>query len=78
MLTQHAAELLKAIKQDQKIQLKQAVLSNPQVFIQFAAERGYQLPQDAEIDGAIEQLSEAELAAVLNPGVGTRNRIIPR
>lgn len=73
----HAAELHKAVKQDQIQQLKQKALDNPEQFVQMATDRGYQLEPD-NLESQIDQMSETELTALINPGVGSRQRIIPR
>lgn len=73
----HAAELHKAVQQDQIQQLKHQALDNPEQFVQMAADRGYQLEPD-NLERQIDQMSDTELSALINPGIGSRQRIIPR
>jgi predicted ribosomally synthesized peptide with nif11-like leader len=73
----HAAEFFKAVKKDQALKAKLQATSDPQAFIKIAADRGYTFTE-GELETAIEQMSEAELAAVFNPGVGSRQRLVPR
>lgn len=76
-MSQHAAEFFKAVKKDQALQSRLKATSDPISFIQIAAEHGYQLSED-ELESALDRLSQAELAALFNPGVGSRERIVPR
>lgn len=77
MTQQHAAEFFKAVQKDQALQAKLQCTSDPKTFVKIAADRGYSFTED-ELETALEQLPEAELASIMNPGVGSRQRIIPR
>lgn len=77
MSEHHAAEFFKAVKQDQALQAKLKAISDPKAFIKIAADRGYCFSEE-ELETQLEQLPEAELAALFNPGVGGRQRIVPR
>lgn len=76
-MTQGAAQFFKAAKQDQALQDKLKATSDPKAFIEIAAQSGYQFTVE-DLNTAIEQLSEAEVAAMINPGVGPRQHILPR
>jgi hypothetical protein len=73
----HAAELFKAVTKDQTRQYKLEVMNNPKIFIQVASARGYKISEDT-LEHTLNRLSEDELASILNPGVGSRKRLIPR
>lgn len=77
-MSQHrAAEFFKAVKKDQALQSRLKATSDPIAFVQIAANQGYHFTED-DLESALDQLSEAELAALYNPGVGGRERIVPR
>ncbi len=77
-MSQHrAAEFFKAVKKDQALQSRLQAMNDPKAFIQIASERGYQVTE-GDLDSALDQISEAELASLFNPGVGCRERIVPR
>lgn len=76
-MTQGAAQFFKAATQDEALKNKLKATSNPQTFIQIAAQRGYEFTLE-DLSTAIEQLSEAEIAAMINPGIGPRQHILPR
>ncbi len=77
-MSQHrAAEFFKAVKKDQALQSRVRATSDPKAFIQIASERGYHFTED-DLESALDQISEAELASLFNPGVGGRERIVPR
>ncbi|HEY9748142.1 MAG TPA: Nif11-like leader peptide family RiPP precursor [Allocoleopsis sp.] len=76
-MTQGAAQFFKAAKQDQALQNKLKATSDPKAFIEIAAQNGYQFTVE-DLNTAIERLSEAEVAAMINPGVGPRHHILPR
>ncbi len=77
-MSQHrAAEFFKAVKEDQALQSRIQAINDPKAFIQIASERGYHFTED-DLEGALDQISQAELASLFNPGVGGRERIVPR
>ncbi len=77
-MSQHrAAEFFKAVKKDQALKSRVQATSDPIAFTQIAAEKGYHFSAD-DLESALDQLSEAELAALFNPGVGGRERLVPR
>ncbi|BAY61737.1 Nif11-like leader peptide family natural product precursor [Calothrix sp. FACHB-1219] len=77
MPQQNAAQLFKAVKQDQALKQRLKATSNPEAFIQIAKERGYNFTV-AELEAEIAKLSEEDLAAIINPGWGPRQHIHPR
>ena len=77
MSQRHAAEFFKAVQSDQTLKTRLQATSDPQMFVQIAADRGYSFTEN-EVDAFLEQLSPSELASLFNPGVGSRQRLIPR
>ncbi|MEP0753245.1 Nif11-like leader peptide family natural product precursor [Trichocoleus sp. Lan] len=77
MAQESAASLFKAVKEDQALQAKLKATTNPETFIQIARERGYDFTVQ-ELNNEIENLSEEELASVINPGIGPRRHLTPR
>ncbi len=73
----NAAQLFKAVKQDNALQEKLKAATDPDAFIQIAQERGYHFTPE-ELQAEIDKLSEEELAAVINPGIAPRHHILPR
>ncbi|MBD2440413.1 Nif11-like leader peptide family natural product precursor [Nostoc sp. FACHB-110] len=77
MTKQNAAELFKAVKQDQALQQKLKATADPAAFLKIAKERGYDFTPE-ELDAEIDRLSPEDLAAIINPGWGPRRHINPR
>jgi predicted ribosomally synthesized peptide with nif11-like leader len=77
MSQRHAAEFFKDVQKDQALKARMQAISDPQTFIKIANDHGYSMTE-AELETMINQLPESELAAILNPGVGGRQRIVPR
>jgi predicted ribosomally synthesized peptide with nif11-like leader len=77
MAQKNAAELFKAVKQDQVFQERLKAASKPEAFIKIAKERGYDFTVD-ELQIELSKLSEEELAAIVNPGIAPRQHIYPR
>ncbi|MDZ8187354.1 MAG: Nif11-like leader peptide family natural product precursor [Nostoc sp. ChiSLP02] len=77
MTTQNAARLFEAVKRDQALQEKLKATANPEAFVKIARERGYDFTLE-ELDREIDKLSEEDLAAIVNPGWGTRRHLNPR
>ncbi|MCW5315997.1 Nif11-like leader peptide family natural product precursor [Nostoc sp. KVJ3] len=77
MTQQNATRLFQAVKQDQALQQRLKATADPKAFIKIAKERGYDFTSD-ELDNEINKLSEEDLAAIVNPGWGTRRHINPR
>jgi predicted ribosomally synthesized peptide with nif11-like leader len=77
MAQKNAAQLLNAVKQDQALKERLKATSNPDAFIKIAQERGYNFTVE-ELENELSKLSEAELAAILNPGMSPRYHIHPR
>jgi predicted ribosomally synthesized peptide with nif11-like leader len=77
MAQECAARFFKAVQEDQALQQKFKAITNPETFVNMAAERGYNFTTD-ELEAELEKLSKEELAAVINPGVGPRRHLVPR
>ncbi|ARV59956.1 Nif11-like leader peptide family natural product precursor [Nostocales cyanobacterium HT-58-2] len=77
MTQNHAAQLFKAVKQDQVLQQRLKAATHPEAFIKIAKERGYDFTVE-ELETEISKLSEEELAAIINPGIAPRSHIYPR
>jgi predicted ribosomally synthesized peptide with nif11-like leader len=77
MSQRHAAEFFKSVKKDQLQTCKLKAIQDPTVFIRMASDRGYSFTED-ELESVLESLTEGELAAITNPGVGSRQRLVPR
>ena len=77
MRQQKTAQLLEAVKQDQALQARLKATDNPEAFVKIAQECGYDFTVE-ELEEEISQLSDEDLAAIINPGWGTRRHIHPR
>ncbi|MEA5602673.1 Nif11-like leader peptide family natural product precursor [Nostoc sp. UHCC 0252] len=77
MTQQNATRLFQAVKQDQALQQRLKATADPEAFIKIAKERGYDFTVD-ELENEINNLSEEDLAAIVNPGWGTRRHLNPR
>jgi predicted ribosomally synthesized peptide with nif11-like leader len=77
MIQNNAAQLFKAVKQDQAFQQRLKAATNPEALIKIAKERGYDFTVE-ELETEISKLSEEELAAIVNPGIAPRTHIHPR
>ncbi|WP_315791486.1 Nif11-like leader peptide family natural product precursor [Fischerella sp. JS2] len=77
MSQKHAAQLFKAVKQDQVLKERLKAASDPEGFIKIAQERGYHFTIE-ELETELSKLSSEELAAIVNPGVAPRLHIYPR
>jgi predicted ribosomally synthesized peptide with nif11-like leader len=77
MTQQNAAQLLKAVKENQALKERLKATENPEAFIKIAQESGYDFSKE-ELEREISKLSDEDLAAIVNPGWGTRRHIHPR
>jgi predicted ribosomally synthesized peptide with nif11-like leader len=73
----HAAQFFKAVQNDEHLKTRLQATSDPKTFIKIAADHGYSFTED-EMDAFLDQLTPSELAALFNPGIGSRQRLIPR
>ena len=73
----HAAEFFKAVHEDHALKVRLQATSDRQAFVKIANDQGYTITE-SEIEEMIKQLPESELAALFNPGIGGRQRLIPR
>ncbi len=77
MTQQNAARIYKNIQQAHANQERKKALDNPKTFIQLAAARGYDFTVE-ELETQLTQLSDEEIAAIFNPGIGRRQHLFPR
>jgi predicted ribosomally synthesized peptide with nif11-like leader len=77
MAQECAARFFKAVQHDQGLQQKFKAITDAETFVKMAAERGYNFTTE-ELEAELEKLSQEELAAVINPGVGPRRHLVPR
>ncbi|MGP1387680.1 MAG: Nif11 family protein [Thainema sp.] len=77
MAQQNAARIYKNMQQAYANQERQKALNDPQTFIQLATARGYNFTVE-ELETQLSQLSDEEIAAIFNPGLGPRKHIFPR
>ena len=77
MALQNTARLFQAVKKDQALKAKLKATANPEAFIKIARESGYDFTVE-ELEREIDKLSDEDLAAIVNPGWGTRRHIYPR
>ncbi|MBW4441240.1 MAG: Nif11-like leader peptide family natural product precursor [Plectolyngbya sp. WJT66-NPBG17] len=77
MSQDHAAAFFKAVQKDHALQVRLQANSDPQALVKIANDRGYPVTE-SEIEEWLDHLPESELAALFNPGIGGRQRLIPR
>ncbi|HYW21125.1 MAG TPA: Nif11-like leader peptide family natural product precursor [Nodularia sp. (in: cyanobacteria)] len=77
MAQEKTAKLLQAVKEDQALQARLKATDDPEAFIKIAKECGYDFTIE-ELEDEINQLSDENLAAIVNPGWGNRRHIHPR
>ena len=77
MIQENAARFFKTIQQSQDQAARRSALSQPDRFIQLAANLGYQFNVKT-LEAEIEHLSEEEIAAIFNPGMGPRRHLLPK
>lgn len=77
MTTPNAAKIFKTVRQEEVLTNKQKALKHPRRFLKVAKEQGYNFTLD-NLEAQIDKLSEEELAALMNPGVGPRQRLVAR
>jgi Nif11 domain len=76
-MSTHAAEVFKAVQQAQIRQTKLNALRNPDLFVKVAVDRGYPCTAD-DWESSVESFSPDQVATLMNPGVGKRQRLVPR
>lgn len=77
MAQENAARFFKAVKEDQELQQKFKAITDQTAFMQMAEQAGYSCTID-ELEEAMSELSPEQVAAVINPGVGLRQHLLPR
>lgn len=77
MTQQNAARFFKVVKQNDALQSRIKATTDPDTFIKIAAEQGFSF-QKEDLKAELSKLSEEEVAAVCNPGIGPRLHILPR
>ncbi|MER3434351.1 MAG: Nif11-like leader peptide family natural product precursor [Leptolyngbya sp. ERB_1_1] len=73
----HAAAFFKAVQKDHALKVRLQATSDPEAFVKIARDHGYDVTE-SEMEEWLDHLPEAELAALFNPGIGGRQRLIPR
>jgi hypothetical protein len=74
---QNAAHFFTTVEREHDRQLRQQALDEPQRFIELAKQQGYQLSLHQLAD-EIARLSPEAVAAIWNPGIGSRRHLIRR
>lgn len=77
MLDNNAAKIFKSVAEAQAVTEKQQAMDHPEQIMQMASQRGYKFSK-TQIKKELNQLSEEELASLLNPGVSPRHHLLPR
>ncbi|WP_026736135.1 Nif11-like leader peptide family natural product precursor [Fischerella sp. PCC 9605] len=77
MAQKNAAELFKAVKEDQSLKERLRAATDPEAFIKVASLAGYNFTV-SELQTELSKMSAEELAAIVNPGVAPRLHIVPR
>ena len=77
MASQNAARFFKGDQQAQANQERLKATQDPETFILLAAAQGYAFTVE-DLPTHLSQLSDEEVAAIFNPGIGTRRHLFPR
>ncbi len=77
MASKNAARIYHQVEQAHAQQQRQTALSHPRGFIKQAATQGYTLTMD-NFEHQLSQLSDEEVASILNPGISPRRHLFPR
>ncbi|RUT02249.1 hypothetical protein DSM106972_063240 [Dulcicalothrix desertica PCC 7102] len=77
MTNKNAAQLFKAVQQDQVLKERLKAATDSEAFIRIATLAGYDFTIE-ELQTELSKMSSEELAAIVNPGVAPRLHIIPR
>ena len=77
MTQQNAAQLLKAIRQNEVLRERLKATTDPDTFVNLAAEHGYHFTK-GDLKAELDKLSDEEFAAVCNPGIGPRLHLFPK
>ncbi len=77
MAQKNAAQLFKAVQEDNALKEKLKAANNPELFIKISTERGYNFTAE-KLETELNQLSSEELASIVNPGIAPRLHLIPR
>lgn len=77
MTSENAARFFKDVQQAQADQERLKACQEPETFIKLAAAQGYSFTVE-DLPTQLSQLSDEEVAAIFNPGTGTRRHLFPR
>jgi predicted ribosomally synthesized peptide with nif11-like leader len=77
MASQNAARFYKGVQQAQANQERLKATQDPDTFIKLAESQGYNFTVE-DLPTQLSQLSDEEVAAIFNPGTGTRRHLFPR
>lgn len=76
-IQENAARLRKDIHLEQDRQLRLQALQDPSAFMHLAQQRGYSLNLN-QLTEEVSKLSDKEIAAIWNPGIGDRRHLVRR
>ena len=77
MTTKNAARIYKKLEQAQLEEERQQALSHPSAFIDLAKAKEYTFTVKG-LETQISQISDEELARILNTGIGPRRHLFPK
>ncbi len=77
MASKNAARIYHKVEQAHAQQQRHKALNNPQEFIKQAATQGHTFTVE-NFEHQLNQLSDEEVASILNPGVSPRRHLFPR
>ena len=77
MTQKSVAEFLAAAKQDEGLRKRLKVAKSSQSCVDLAEQTGYFFTAE-ELQAALNQMSEEEVAEIFNPGIAPRQHIDPR
>jgi hypothetical protein len=73
----NAARYFSVLEREQDHQLRQQALNDPQGFVELARQQGHEFSLH-QIADEIAKLSSEKIAAIWNPGIGSRRHLIRR
>lgn len=77
MTEQNAARIYKKVEQAQAQQQRQKAKNDPEAFVLLAKAKGYAFTVK-DLETQLSQLSDEDVAGILNPGIGQRRHLLPR
>jgi predicted ribosomally synthesized peptide with nif11-like leader len=77
MAVENAARLFKAVQQAESSEQRQSAISDPERFLVLAEASGYSFTAQ-DLPAQLSRLSDEQVAAIFNPGVGPRRHLTRR